>query len=128
MVEKENLKLAEVAPDKYVGAKIWKIFGKIILIRKKKGQKGGEKTDAEKAARRRREERKYLEVRYERYGSCPIRFWERIGHALPSMNVRLHEAVESCLNRQLKLLNLRATAVQACVDIEKENVEVSMQM
>ncbi|EER08673.1 NBP2b protein, putative [Perkinsus marinus ATCC 50983] len=111
MVEKENLKLAEVAPDK-----------------KKKGQKGGEKTDAEKAARRRREERKYLEVRYERYGSCPIRFWERIGHALPSMNVRLHEAVESCLNRQLKLLNLRATAVQACVDIEKENVEVSMQM
>ncbi|KAF4714368.1 hypothetical protein FOZ62_020939, partial [Perkinsus olseni] len=92
IVEKENLRLADVAPDK-----------------KKKNRKGGEKTDAEKAARRRKEERK---------------FWERIGHALPSMSVRLHAAVESCLNRQYKLLHRRAAAVEKCITIERENHEL----
>ncbi|KAF4713221.1 hypothetical protein FOZ63_010214 [Perkinsus olseni] len=92
IVEKENLRLADVAPDK-----------------KKKNRKGGEKTDAEKAARRRKEERK---------------FWERIGHALPSMSVRLHAAVESCLSRQYRLLHRRAAAVEKCITIERENHEL----
>merc|ERR1712232_1240932 len=55
----ENLRIADVAPDK-----------------KKKGRKdsgGGNESDADRKARRRREERK---------------FWERMGHVIPDMNYR----------------------------------------
>ncbi|KAF4662819.1 hypothetical protein FOL47_006042 [Perkinsus chesapeaki] len=93
IVEKENLKIADVAPDK-----------------KKRGRKGADKlSDAEKVARRRKEEQK---------------FWERIGHALPDMSVRLHVALETCLNRQYRLLQRRAMTVENCINLQKENTEL----
>merc|ERR1712118_346589 len=69
IVEKENLRIADVAPDK------------------KKNQRNstvGSESEADRKARRRREERK---------------FWERMGHVVPDMNFRVWKALDLFLQK-----------------------------
>lgn len=62
--EKENARIADVAPDKK---------------KKARTQQLGSESEADRKARRRREERK---------------FWERMGHVIPDMNFRVWKAAE----------------------------------
>merc|ERR1712113_167057 len=93
--EKENLRIADVAPDK----------------KKKSGrsQQFGSESEADKAARRRREERK---------------FWERMGHVIPDMNFRVWKALEAFLKRYYELLKQRSKAIDGAVNMQKQNEEL----
>merc|ERR1712151_1390550 len=93
--EKENLRIADVAPDK-----------------KKKGRKdsgGGNESDADRKARRRREERK---------------FWERMGHVIPDMNYRVWKALDVFLRKYYELHQKRSKAIDAAVNMQKQNEEL----
>jgi dynein regulatory complex protein 1 len=95
IVEKENLRIADVAPDK-----------------KKKGRKdsgGGNESDADRKARRRREERK---------------FWERMGHVIPDMNYRVWNALDVFLKKYYDLLQKRSKAIDSAVSVQKQNEEL----
>merc|ERR1712125_276109 len=95
IVEKENLRIADVAPDK-----------------KKKGRKdsgGGNESDADRKARRRREERK---------------FWERMGHVIPDMNFRVWKALDVFLKKYYELLQRRSKAIDSAVNMQKQNEEL----
>merc|ERR1719169_313199 len=84
ITEKENLRIADVAPDK-----------------KKKtraGQQLGSESEADRKARRRREERK---------------FWERMGHVIPDMNFRVWKALEVFLKKYYELLQSRSKSIDA---------------
>jgi len=93
--EKENLRIADVAPDK-----------------KKKTQRqnnAGSESDADRKARRRREERK---------------FWERMGHVIPDMNFRVWKALEIFLKKYYDLLQKRSKAIDSAVGLQKQNEEL----
>jgi len=95
IIEKENLRIADVAPDK-----------------KKKGRKdsgGGNESDADRKARRRREERK---------------FWERMGHVIPDMNYRVWKALDIFLRKYYELLQKRSKAIDSAVGVQKQNEEL----
>merc|ERR1712054_635718 len=94
IVEKENLRIADVAPDK-----------------KKKNTKQtvGSESEADRKARRRREERK---------------FWERMGHVVPDMNFRVWKALEVFLKKYYDLLQKRSKAIDSAVGLQKQNEEL----
>jgi len=95
MQEKENLRIADVAPDKKKG--------------KARTQQGGSESDADRKARRRREERK---------------FWERMGHVIPDMNLRVWRALDVFLKRYYELLQKRSKAIDGAVGVQKQNEEL----
>jgi len=92
--EKENLKIQDVAPDK-----------------KKKGRATNlnSESDADKKARRRREERK---------------FWERMGHVIPDMNLRVWKALDKFLLKYYDLLQKRSKAIDSAVNMQRQNEEL----
>lgn len=93
--EKENLRIADVAPDK-----------------KKKTRNqasAGSESDADRKARRRREERK---------------FWERMGHVIPDMNFRVWKALDVFLKKYYDLLQKRSKAIDSAVGLQKQNEEL----
>jgi len=95
ITEKENLRIADVAPDK-----------------KKKtraGQQLGSESEADRKARRRREERK---------------FWERMGHVIPDMNFRVWKALDVFLKRYYQLLITRSQSIDGAVSMQKQNEEL----
>eukprot|EP00441_Pelagodinium_beii_P046673 CAMPEP_0197620944 /NCGR_PEP_ID=MMETSP1338-20131121/1630_1 /TAXON_ID=43686 ORGANISM="Pelagodinium beii, Strain RCC1491" /NCGR_SAMPLE_ID=MMETSP1338 /ASSEMBLY_ACC=CAM_ASM_000754 /LENGTH=667 /DNA_ID=CAMNT_0043190255 /DNA_START=80 /DNA_END=2083 /DNA_ORIENTATION=+ len=95
MQEKENLRIADVAPDKKKG--------------KARTQQAGNESDADRKARRRREERK---------------FWERMGHVIPDMNLRVWKALDVFLKRYYELLQKRSKAIDGAVAMQKQNEEL----
>merc|ERR1719454_1426670 len=92
--EKENLRIADVAPDKK---------------QKKSNQQIGSESEGDRKARRRREERK---------------FWERMGHVIPDMNFRVWKALEIFLKRYYELLKQRSKAIDEAVGMQKQNEEL----
>merc|ERR1712146_73669 len=92
--EKENLRIADVAPDK-----------------KKKTQRQTlcSESEADRKARRRREERK---------------FWERMGHVIPDMNFRVWKALDVFLKKYYDLLQKRSKAIDSAVGLQKQNEEL----
>jgi dynein regulatory complex protein 1 len=92
--EKENLRIADVAPDK-----------------KKKTQRQtlGSESEADRKARRRREERK---------------FWERMGHVIPDMSFRVWKALDVFLKKYYDLLQKRSKAIDSAVGLQKQNEEL----
>merc|ERR1719169_148603 len=94
IVEKENLRIADVAPDKK---------------KKNRTQQVGSESEADRKARRRREERK---------------FWERMGHVIPDMNFRVWKALDVFLKRYYQLLIKRSEAIDGAVSMQKQNEEL----
>merc|ERR1712151_797631 len=94
ILEKENLRIADVAPDKK---------------KKARTQQLGSESEADRKARRRREERK---------------FWERMGHVIPVMNFRVWQALEAFLKRYYNLLQVRSKAIDGAVSMQKQNEEL----
>jgi len=92
--EKENLRIADVAPDKK---------------KKARTQNLGSESEADRKARRRREERK---------------FWERMGHVIPDMNLRVWKALDVSLKRYYELLQKRSKAIDSAVAMQKQNEEL----
>lgn len=92
--EKDNLRIADVAPDKK---------------KKNRTQQVGNESEADRKARRRREERK---------------FWERMGHVIPDMNYRVWKALEVFLARYYELLQKRSKAIDSAVAMQKQNEEL----
>mmetsp|Transcript_21756 Transcript_21756/g.38264 ORF Transcript_21756/g.38264 Transcript_21756/m.38264 type:complete len:675 (-) Transcript_21756:124-2148(-) len=92
--EKENLCIADVAPDK-----------------KKKTARNtmGSESEADRKERRRREERK---------------FWERMGHVIPDMNFRVWKALDIFLKKYYALLQKRSKAIDSAVVLQKQNEEL----
>jgi dynein regulatory complex protein 1 len=95
MQEKENQRIADVAPDKKKN--------------KKSTQQLGSESEADRKARRRREERK---------------FWERMGHVIPDMNFRVWKALDAFLKRYYDLLQSRSKAIDSAVSMQKQNEEL----
>jgi len=93
--EKENQRIADVAPDK--------------KKKQRQNQAGGSESEGEKKARRRREERK---------------FWERMGHVIPDMNLRVWRAMDAFLKRYYELLKNRSKSIDAAVAMQKQNEEL----
>jgi dynein regulatory complex protein 1 len=94
ITEKENLRIADVAPDKK---------------KKSRNASSGKENEADVKARRRREERK---------------FWERMGHVIPDMNFRVWKALDVFLKRYYELLKKRSTAIDNAVNMQKQNEEL----
>lgn len=94
--EKENLRIADVAPDKK---------------KKARTQQLGSESEADRKARRRREERK---------------FWERMGHVIPDMNFRVWNALDVFLKRYYDLLQKRSKAIDSAVAMQKQNEELKL--
>jgi len=92
--EKENARIADVAPDKK---------------KKARTQNLGSESEADRKARRRREERK---------------FWERMGHVIPDMNLRVWKALDVSLKRYYELLQKRSKAIDSAVGMQKQNEEL----
>jgi dynein regulatory complex protein 1 len=95
MQEKENQRIADVAPDKKKS--------------KKSTQQLGSESEADRKARRRREERK---------------FWERMGHVIPDMNFRVWKALDAFLKRYYDLLQARSKSIDSAVGMQKQNEEL----
>merc|ERR1712232_1413118 len=95
MREKENQRIADVAPDKKKS--------------KKSTQQLGSESEADRKARRRREERK---------------FWERMGHVIPDMNFRVWKALDAFLKKYYDLLQSRSKAIDSAVSMQKQNEEL----
>merc|ERR1719169_302400 len=96
IVEKENLRIADVAPDKK---------------KKNRTQQVGSESEADRKARRRREERK---------------FWERMGHVVPDMNFRVWKALDLFLKKYYESLGSRAKSIDAAVNMQKQNEELKV--
>lgn len=92
--EKENKRIADVAPDKK---------------KKTRSQQLGSESEADRKARRRREERK---------------FWERMAHAIPDMNIRVWKALDVFLKKYYDLLQKRSKAIDSAVGLQKQNEEL----
>jgi len=92
--EKENLRIADVAPDKK---------------KKARTQQLGSESEADRKARRRREERK---------------FWERMGHVIPDMNYRVWKALDVFLKKYYDLLQKRSKAIDSAMNMQKQNEEL----
>ncbi len=98
MQEKENLRIADVAPESK-GKK-----------KHKQDKSRGTESSADKKARRRREER---------------RFWERLGHVLPDMNFRIWSILDrGVLPKYHKLLVKRSESIDKCVALQKQNQQL----
>merc|ERR1719284_2312833 len=93
--EKENLRIADVAPDKKKKARTQQL--------------GGNESEADRKARRRREERK---------------FWERMGHVIPDMNFRVWKALDVFLKKYYDLLQKRSKSIDSAVSMQKQNEEL----
>merc|ERR1711937_1111155 len=94
IVEKANLQLADVAPDKK---------------KKTRNQAVGSESEADRKARRHREERK---------------FWERMGHVVPDMNFRVWKALDLFLKKYFESLGARAKSIDSAVNMQKQNEEL----
>mmetsp|Transcript_28105 Transcript_28105/g.72718 ORF Transcript_28105/g.72718 Transcript_28105/m.72718 type:complete len:672 (-) Transcript_28105:163-2178(-) len=94
MQEKENQRIADVQPEKK---------------KKQKKTTVGSESEAERKARRRREERK---------------FWERMGHVVPEMNVRVWKALDGFLKKYYDILQRRAKSIDEAVNLQKQNDEL----
>merc|ERR1711998_419776 len=94
--EKANLQMADVAPDKK---------------KKARTQQLGSESEAERKARRRREERK---------------FWERMGHVVPDMNLRVWKAMDVFLKKYYDLLQKRSKAIDSAMTLQKQNEELQV--
>merc|ERR1712193_447724 len=94
IVEKANLAIADVAPDKK---------------KKTRTQQVGSESEADRKARRRREERK---------------FWERMGHVIPDMNFRVWKALDLFLQKYFESLGSRAKSIDSAVNMQKQNEEL----
>merc|ERR1711937_524150 len=94
IVEKENLRIADVAPDKK---------------KKNRNQAVGSESEADRKARRRREERK---------------FRERMAHVVPDMNFRVWKALDLFLKKYYESLGSRAKSIDAAVNMQKQNEEL----
>merc|ERR1719281_2174269 len=94
IVEKENLRIADVAPDKK---------------KKTRTQQVGSESEADRKARRRREERK---------------FWERMWHVVPDMNFRVWKALDVFLKKYYESLQARSKSIDAAVNMQKQNEEL----
>merc|ERR1712050_231819 len=94
IVEKENLRMSDVVPDKK---------------KKTRTQQLGSEGEADRKARRRREERK---------------FWERMGHVIPDMNFRVWRALDAFLKKYYSLLQKRSKAIDGAVSMQKQNEEL----
>merc|ERR1712190_244990 len=92
--EKENLRIQDVAPDKK---------------KKARTQHLGSESEADRKARRRREERK---------------FWERMGHVIPDLNLRVWKALDAFLKRYYDLLQARSKSIDGAVSMQKQNEEL----
>jgi len=92
--EKENLRIADVAPDKK---------------KKTQRQQLGSESEADRKSRRRREERK---------------FWERMGHVIPDMNFRVWKALELFLEKYYNLLQKRSKTIDAATGLQTQNEEL----
>jgi dynein regulatory complex protein 1 len=92
--EKENLRIADVAPDKK---------------KKTKTAQLGSESEGDRKARRRREERK---------------FWERMGHVIPDMNFRVWKALDVFLKKYYDLLQKRSKGIDSAVGLQKQNEEL----
>lgn len=92
--EKENARIADVAPDKK---------------KKARTQQLGSESEPDRKARRRREERK---------------FWERMGHVIPDMNFRVWKALDVFLKRYYELLQRRSKTIDSAVAMQKQNEEL----
>eukprot|EP00921_Rhytidocystis_pertsovi_P001099 GHVQ01001868.1.p1 GENE.GHVQ01001868.1~~GHVQ01001868.1.p1 ORF type:complete len:387 (+),score=58.10 GHVQ01001868.1:461-1621(+) len=96
--EKENARIADVSPD---------------IKKKKSGRQIGSETETDVRARKRREER---------------RFWERMSHVLPDVNMRLWKALEEFLRRYYKELKDRSEVIDGAVKLQQENQELKQLM
>mmetsp|Transcript_8497 Transcript_8497/g.24955 ORF Transcript_8497/g.24955 Transcript_8497/m.24955 type:complete len:670 (+) Transcript_8497:82-2091(+) len=94
IVEKENMHIADVAPDKK---------------KKARTQQLGSESEADRKARRRREERK---------------FWVAKGHVVPDMNLRVWRALDAFLRRYYELLQKRSKAIDGAVSMQRQNEEL----
>eukprot|EP00930_Biecheleria_cincta_P070652 TRINITY_DN58286_c0_g1_i1.p1 TRINITY_DN58286_c0_g1~~TRINITY_DN58286_c0_g1_i1.p1 ORF type:complete len:668 (+),score=205.03 TRINITY_DN58286_c0_g1_i1:101-2104(+) len=92
--EKENQRIADVAPDKK---------------KKARTQQLGSESEADRKARRRREYRK---------------FWERMAHVIPDMNYRVWKALDAFLKRYYDLLQKRSKSIDSAVAMQKQNEEL----
>eukprot|EP00931_Biecheleriopsis_adriatica_P008853 TRINITY_DN109990_c0_g1_i1.p1 TRINITY_DN109990_c0_g1~~TRINITY_DN109990_c0_g1_i1.p1 ORF type:complete len:634 (-),score=198.19 TRINITY_DN109990_c0_g1_i1:225-2126(-) len=92
MQERENMRIADVVPSKKKG--------------KARAQQVGRESQADQKARRRREERK---------------FWERKGHAIPDMNLRVWKATDVFLKRYYELLQKRGKDIHRVAALQKQN-------
>jgi len=94
ITEKENLNIADVAPDKK---------------KKSRSSAAATENEAHRKARRRREERK---------------FWERMGHVIPDMNFRVWKALDIFLKKYYDLLQRRSKTIDSAVSMQKQNEEL----
>jgi len=94
IAEKENLRNQDVVPDKK---------------KKRRTQQLGTESEGDRKARRRREERK---------------FWERMAHALPDMNLRVWRALDTCLQRYYDMLQKRSLNIDSAIALQKQNEEL----
>jgi len=94
IAEKENLRNQDVIPDKK---------------KKRRTQQLGTESEGDRKARRRREERK---------------FWERMAHVLPDMNLRVWKALDTCLQRYYNMLVKRSTSIDTAISLQKQNEEL----
>merc|ERR1719183_1870363 len=94
ITEKEQLMIADIAPDKK---------------NKKKRQGVATESEADRKARRRREERK---------------FWERMAHVIPDMNRRVWDAVDKFLKKYYDLLQRRSKVIDEAVTLQSQNEEL----
>jgi len=94
ITEKENLRIADVAPDKK---------------KKNQRQQVGNESEKDVKVRRRREERK---------------FWERMGHVIPDMNFRVWKALDLFLKKYYDLLQKRSKSIDSAVSLQKQNEEL----
>merc|ERR1712232_222542 len=94
ITEKENLNIADVAPDKK---------------KKSRSSAAATENEADRKARRRREERK---------------FWERMGHVIPDMNFRVWKALDIFLKKYYDLLQRRSKTIDSAVSMQKQNEEL----
>eukprot|EP00397_Hematodinium_sp_SG-2012_P021688 GEMP01022425.1.p1 GENE.GEMP01022425.1~~GEMP01022425.1.p1 ORF type:complete len:682 (+),score=169.67 GEMP01022425.1:38-2083(+) len=94
IAEKENLRSQDIVPDKK---------------KKRRTQQLGTESEGDRKARRRREERK---------------FWERMGHALPDMNIRVWRSLDGSLQTYYGLLKKRSDDIETAISLQKQNEEL----
>lgn len=94
IAEKETLRSQDVVPDKK---------------KKRRTQQLGSESEGEQKMRRRREERK---------------FWERMAHVLPDMNIRIWHALDEALQRYYDLLKKRSDDIESAISLQKQNEEL----
>lgn len=95
IAEQENLRSQDVVPDK--------------KKKQRRTSQLGTESQSEQKVRRRREERK---------------FWERMSHALPEMNIRIWHVVEDEMVKHYELLKKRSANIDSAISLQKQNEEL----